>query len=182
MKALTIWQPWASLIAIGAKEFETRSWSTNYRGTIAIHAAKKDTSEIFMGIEPEIRKATVSALLKAGVIVQRAQFPHLGCIVAVAELIGCHKILAEDDGTPYYRYIPTAQEQEQLKQDFPGQKEYGGPRIRRFPIACQQELLFGDWTPGRYAWELANVTMLTVPTPAFGAQGLWNWEEGTKDV
>lgn len=40
MKALTLWQPWATLVAIGAKQIETRSWSTNYRGDLAIHAAK----------------------------------------------------------------------------------------------------------------------------------------------
>lgn len=40
MKALTITQPWATLIAIGAKKIETRSWLTRYRGPLAIHAAK----------------------------------------------------------------------------------------------------------------------------------------------
>src|SRR5690348_17556570 len=40
MKALTLTQPWASLVAIGAKRIETRSWSTSYRGPLAIHAAK----------------------------------------------------------------------------------------------------------------------------------------------
>lgn len=39
MKALTLWQPWASLIAIGEKKVETRYWSTKYRGELAIHAA-----------------------------------------------------------------------------------------------------------------------------------------------
>ena len=39
-KALTIAQPWATLVAIGAKQIETRSWQTNYRGDIAIHAGK----------------------------------------------------------------------------------------------------------------------------------------------
>ncbi len=42
MKAITIWQPWASLLACGAKQYETRSWATSYRGPIAIHAAKKN--------------------------------------------------------------------------------------------------------------------------------------------
>jgi hypothetical protein len=37
--ALTLTQPWASLVACGAKNWETRSWSTNYRGPLAIHAA-----------------------------------------------------------------------------------------------------------------------------------------------
>lgn len=40
MKALSLWQPWASLMAAGAKLHETRHWATNYRGPIAIHAAK----------------------------------------------------------------------------------------------------------------------------------------------
>lgn len=38
MKALTIKQPWASLIVNGLKEYEFRSWKTNYRGKIYIHA------------------------------------------------------------------------------------------------------------------------------------------------
>ncbi len=41
MKALTLWQPWASLIAWGEKQYETRSWGTAYRGDLAIHAGKK---------------------------------------------------------------------------------------------------------------------------------------------
>lgn len=38
MKALTIKQPWASLIINGYKKYEFRSWKTNYRGKILIHA------------------------------------------------------------------------------------------------------------------------------------------------
>lgn len=41
MKAISLWQPWATLIATGAKQIETRSWATSYRGPIAIHAAKR---------------------------------------------------------------------------------------------------------------------------------------------
>jgi len=41
MKALTLWQPWASLVATGAKRIETRSCVTKYRGPLAIHAAKE---------------------------------------------------------------------------------------------------------------------------------------------
>lgn len=40
MKALTLTQPWATLVAIGMKKVETRSWATPYRGPVAIHAAK----------------------------------------------------------------------------------------------------------------------------------------------
>lgn len=41
MKALSLWQPWASLMAAGIKTIETRGWSTVYRGPLAIHAAKR---------------------------------------------------------------------------------------------------------------------------------------------
>ena len=40
MKVLTLTQPWATLVAIGAKHIETRSWATSYRGPLAIHAGK----------------------------------------------------------------------------------------------------------------------------------------------
>lgn len=51
MKALTCWQPWADLIAFGEKHVETRSWSTSYRGPLAIHAAKLRTKEAQAFIE-----------------------------------------------------------------------------------------------------------------------------------
>jgi hypothetical protein len=40
MRAITLHQPWATLVACGHKRVETRSWPTSYRGQIAIHAAK----------------------------------------------------------------------------------------------------------------------------------------------
>lgn len=40
MKALTVYQPWASLLVAGVKNIETRSWWTGYRELLAIHAAK----------------------------------------------------------------------------------------------------------------------------------------------
>ena len=40
MRALSLYQPWASLIVYGHKRIETRSWSTTYRGTLLIHASK----------------------------------------------------------------------------------------------------------------------------------------------
>jgi len=39
MKTLSLIQPWASLIMLGLKRYETRSWSTAYRGPILIHAS-----------------------------------------------------------------------------------------------------------------------------------------------
>lgn len=40
MKALSIRQPWASLIVLGLKPVENRTWRTNYRGQLLIHAAQ----------------------------------------------------------------------------------------------------------------------------------------------
>ena len=41
MKAISIKQPWASLIAHGIKDIENRTWKTNFRGRVFIHASGK---------------------------------------------------------------------------------------------------------------------------------------------
>lgn len=38
MKVLTLKQPWATLVAEGIKKYEFRTWKTNYRGKLLIHA------------------------------------------------------------------------------------------------------------------------------------------------
>ena len=40
MKVISLLQPWATLVVIGAKKIETRSWNTKYRGPLLIHASK----------------------------------------------------------------------------------------------------------------------------------------------
>lgn len=89
MKAITLWQPWATLIAIGAKEHETRSWPTKYRGMLAIHAAKTFPKE-----EQELCRFEPfkSDLDKSGLVVDG--LPR-GAIVATANLIDCIKITEE---------------------------------------------------------------------------------------
>ena len=41
MKAISLHQPWASMIARGIKDIETRTWSTEYRGELLICSTKK---------------------------------------------------------------------------------------------------------------------------------------------
>lgn len=41
MKVISLLEPWASLIKEKKKYIETRSWKTNYRGELYIHASKK---------------------------------------------------------------------------------------------------------------------------------------------
>lgn len=49
MKAISLLQPWASLVVLGYKKIETRSWNTKYRGEVLIHASlgkKKSAIEL----------------------------------------------------------------------------------------------------------------------------------------
>lgn len=41
MKAISLWQPWASLWCSDAKVHETRHWPTSHRGWLVVHAAKR---------------------------------------------------------------------------------------------------------------------------------------------
>lgn len=41
MKLISLWEPWASLMAHKLKQYETRHWETSYRGLLGIHAAKR---------------------------------------------------------------------------------------------------------------------------------------------
>lgn len=51
LKALTIKQPWASLIMLGYKRFEFRSWRTNYRGKLLIHAGQGIDKQAMLRLE-----------------------------------------------------------------------------------------------------------------------------------
>lgn len=157
MKAITLWQPWATLLACGAKQYETRSWATNYRGPIAIHAARKPAHKTFFKLIDYNTAKLMFEYLHPLDIWFPADLPH-GCIIATAELIGCHEMV---------RYGGRG-----MSSKCPGwlDTEDG------IYVPTEQELLFGDWTPGRYAWEFVNIKMLPEPIPAKGHQGLWNWE------
>ena len=48
MKAISIKEPFATLITNGMKKIETRSWKTNYRGEIFIHASGKSLAKEFL--------------------------------------------------------------------------------------------------------------------------------------
>jgi hypothetical protein len=76
VKALSLWEPWAMLIALQLKRFETRSWSTTYRGPIAIHAAKKWNRSLRTTCKHIMRHYDVNL-----------DSPPLGAFVAIAELV-----------------------------------------------------------------------------------------------
>lgn len=64
MKAVSLWQPWASLVACGRKRIETRGWPTMHRGPLLIHATAKEPKWIagHFKIEPVLR-ALVAELI-----------------------------------------------------------------------------------------------------------------------
>ena len=74
-KALSIRQPWASLIVWGLKSVEIRTWSTSYRGRMCIHAAKKIDQQ---------------ASLRFGV-----EGAPLGALIGTVELVGVEPFTSE---------------------------------------------------------------------------------------
>lgn len=83
MKAITIHQPFATLIAIGEKDNETRGWATKHRGPLAIHAGKKIHKDL-CELEP-----FKSVLAKHG---YTADNLPTGAIVAICNLTECYEI------------------------------------------------------------------------------------------
>ena len=147
MKAITIYQPWASLIAARAKQFETRPWQTAYRGPIAIHAGAKKPSSLLTALDDCLVLHAAKAL---GLIVA-------GAYHGVAEVI---RLL---DKLPRGAIIATATLAE---------CQYTQSRLHEI---SETEMVSGDWRIGRYAWKLENVELLLEPTQARGQQGLWEW-------
>jgi hypothetical protein len=94
VRAISLWQPWATLIAIGAKSIETRSWETLHRGPIAIHAAKKwDRTLAAMCVDqPHFRKRLFAP--EHGLVSEDGKGLVLpfGCIVATASLVRIERI------------------------------------------------------------------------------------------
>lgn len=153
MKTITLTQPYASLIAIGAKKIETRSRKTSYRGRLAIHAGKGPGSlgwmqmyHLCQHVEP-----FKSVLNLSG---HPADALPLGAIIATCELIDCQPIV--DGQTSFGCHTNDHDYWYEL---------------------TDQERAFGDYTPGRYAWIIADLRTLYIPIPAKGAQGLWNWQQ-----
>lgn len=83
--ALSIRQPWATLIAHGFKDVENRTWSTDYRGPILIHAGKSNKKDERGDAIAFISRAAVpDAALTAAFNVH-----EFGGIVGMAEIVDC---------------------------------------------------------------------------------------------
>jgi len=67
MRALSVRQPWANMIAPGEKSIETRTWRTGYRGELLVVSSRK----------PRVEPA--------------------GCALAVARLVDCRPMTKDDE-------------------------------------------------------------------------------------
>lgn len=176
MLAITLYEPYASLVACSLKRFETRSWPAPFGSSgrrLAIHAARKWT--------PELRAKAVEFAKAAGEIVfpdrleteaanwwrsvgigntfaRKWKPPTLGRVLCTVELKCCRSI---DPSTSHW--------QRAVDRVYPPCCDRGG-------VGRNLELAAGDWSPGRYAWELGDVQVLDDPPLAVGRQRLWKWE------
>jgi len=133
LKALTISQPYASLIASGEKWVENRVWGTHYRGPLAIHAGK--------GTQYLTRR-------------ELATYPS-GCIIAVAELVGCVRI-------DRLRLMAEVKPKVCMPGCKPGTEKYWS------------EILRHNYTEGPWCWVLSDIQQLRHPIKCNGMQGLWD--------
>lgn len=130
IKAITLHQPYATAIVLGHKRHETRSWRTDYRGPLAIHAAKTFPAYARNFARTELTLGRMTTPLPLGQVL---------CIVELVDVVRADEI-AFDVGAI--------------------------------------ERLYGDYSPGRWAWVFAKaIRVLDPPVPARGAQGLWTWDE-----
>lgn len=155
MKLLSLWEPWATLMALGAKRIETRSWGTSYFGWLAIQAAKHFTADE----DDQCWMSPFREVLQAGEIKdapyrsgRRFQFP-LGHIVAVVNLIDC--LPTEATGC--------------LSGVFEDYADLDTP----------QERAFGNYDPDRWAWVTDNLFRLPEPIPFKAKQGLCDVDAAT---
>lgn len=93
MRALSLLEPWASLVAHRLKRFETRSWGTSYRGSIAIHASKGREAVAEPGYVEDLFEAAGLAVPDAWPCLPEG-YP-LGRVVAVATLEDCWRMTPE---------------------------------------------------------------------------------------
>ncbi|MEY5098061.1 MAG: hypothetical protein RJA36_780 [Pseudomonadota bacterium] len=151
MKALSIWQPWASAIALGHKRVETRSWSTPYRGPLLIHAARTPASGLQVIREmPELWRE-VLPVADGQTLEQVFRALPFGAIVAQVDLVG----------------VVRADHRDELRQ----------AAVRAGGKYSHLEPDLGDYSQGRFAWFFANVRAFPEPLAIKAGQlGLFDVE------
>ena len=149
-KVISILQPWASLVVLGHKKIETRSWNTKYRGELLIHASarKIKVDECTYNLWGHLSKVMSSD--------EYLKLPY-GAVIGKVNLVDViESELVMDDRSEGY-YIER--------------------NCRSYEwVFTEQELAFGDYSPNRYCWLLSDPVLFDKPIPAKGQLGIWNWE------
>jgi hypothetical protein len=161
MPAMSLYQPYASLIAAGAKRYETRDFAPPQRllgKRIAIHAAKRVPRRGELGEDVE---AAIGGALGRDDWFGRDGLP-LGAVVCTAVLDMACRVASTPD-TRWWAQVDricTRQSPEPYA---------------TYNCGIQTDL-FGDYSIGRWCWELMNVQVLPDPIPARGRQMIgWPW-------
>lgn len=176
MKALTIYQPWASLVMVGAKPYEFRGWNPRERGgayaaligqRIVIHAsARKISRTEVMGIKSHLRsthpdEVAGQCLLvdKAMPILDRALEQHIETEQGWANLDG-HGDL------PWSAGLGTA---------ILGEPRNGYDIAEEFGLAHVNDSDRDEHA--NWGWPMLDVEVWDTPIPMRGFQGFWKWPE-----
>lgn len=171
MKAITILQPYASLLVAGKKIYETRSWDTPYRGKIAIHAGKGrpyERDKLFYERAEELLGRSVEGLPR-------------GQIIAVADLVECYQVCGNHIYNDPEREERWLESRPPKNRDGSPKRDAAGHRIplEELPMPDAQEQYLGHFGVGFYAWKLENITPLARPIAIRGNQRLWEVPDET---
>lgn len=134
LRAITVHQPWATLLALGIKRFETRDWPLLLRGPIAIHAGKRLTED---------GELAFSWLQNRGVNLGVARLGDLprGAFVGLAEVLYCYAAaFLVDKGRHLLRQQARDVELELHLGDFSAGRHcalLGNPRPLAAPVPCR---------------------------------------------
>lgn len=184
MRALTIRQPWATLIALGVKTIETRSWRAPQAligQTIAIHAGKHRPKDVWCSfMNDPVFPPELAALYDYGKCVDPQESNDgewwryrwagpLGVIVATATLADCVEMV---DRRTIGTIAPFGDDS--LSINPATNVLMYRPKVGHM-VNVTDQLPYGDFQPGRWAWMLADVRPCN-PLPAKGKQGLWTWQ------
>ncbi len=166
MKALTIWQPWATLIMLGAKPYEFRSWQPPrwlVGQRLAIHA----------GARP-VKAAEVRALIMALKGNEAMTNPCLHGAIALPVLERVLAALKKSPDTLFGTTEPlTLPLSHVLGTVIVGEPKRGDVCDREFGIdAGNDNDRDGTFNWG---WPMLDIKHEQPPVPAKGAQGLWDW-------
>lgn len=187
MKALTLHQPWASLVACGVKTIETRSWSTSYRGPLAIHAAVKVPrlprfpTRKSQRTEPTAADVAVHELDDPTSAVPGSKICWCGhdalmclrhglCTLPLGEVLATCTLV---DVVPCVDFMTERTDERTRVEHIADSLFLRVPRVVP-ALNVTDQLPYGDFTPGRFAWLLTDVTAI-VPVSVRGRQGLWEW-------